>query len=534
MERTLERSLSDFLTDDVAARAGAIERSGDADPIVRSMEYDSRKVKPGSFFFALPGLRADGHGFVEEAVAAGAVAVAHEADVGKKAPGVVYVRVKSSRFSMSPISAAFYGYPSRRLLVAGVTGTDGKSTTVSLIWQLLRLAGKKAGFFSTVQQSDGGDAVWNREPWTTPEAPVVQRLLWEMAENGCSFAVVESSSHALSPRTNRLGDVEYDATVFTNLGREHLEFHGTWERYRDDKANLFRALDKERNKSGAPGLGKIPEPFGVVNADDPNAPYFAAATRRATLGFSAAGKKTDLTATVVDSGPGGNWLRARIAADDSVVEIRDRLPGAFNAGNVLAALLATSGLADVPIGELAPLCHMLTPVRGRMTAVKRGQPFEVLVDFAHTPSAFLTVLPPLRKRVDEAGGRLFCLFGSAGERDTGKRREMGTAAAAFSDAIILTEDDPRGEDPMDIIDEIARGALDGSGRAAFSVGENLLKISNRREALKKAVSMAREGDIVLLLGKGHEDTMIYADRVEPYDEVVEAAKALDEIYGGAT
>ena len=182
----IERHLSEFFTDEAAAHVMLVERWGDTDPLVSALEYDSRTITPGALYFALPGLHTDGHSYIAEAIDKGAVVVVHEADIGDKNPNVVYLKVKSSRLAMSPFAAAFYGYPSQRLLVAGVTGTEGKSTTVYLIWQLLRLMGKKAGFFSTVQYSDGGQAQWNPEHQTTPEAPAVQRLLWEMAENGCT------------------------------------------------------------------------------------------------------------------------------------------------------------------------------------------------------------------------------------------------------------------------------------------------------------------------------------------------------------
>ena len=537
MERKIERRLSEFFTSETAARAGLVERAGSGDPLVSSLEYDSRRAVPGTLFFALPGLHTDGHEFVADAIRRGAVTVVHEAEIASKDPGVVYLRVKSSRFSMSPVAAAFYEFPSQRLLIAGVTGTEGKSTVVYLIWQLLRLLGNKAGFFSTVQQSDGGDADWNPEHQTTPEATVVQRRLWEMAENGCAYAVVESSSHGLSPKTNRLGDVEYDATVFTNLGHEHLEFHGTWEQYRDDKANLFRALNREQAKTSARIVGAptVPEPFGVVNADDPTSEYFAGVTRRRVVSFSVMGKDADLAASAIESDASGNRCLATARGDDAPVEVRDGLPGEFNAGNVLAALLAVSGLTGVPVREIAPLCPRLQPVRGRMTAIRRGQPFEVLVDYAHSPASFQTIFPPLRKRADEAGGRIIALFGSAGERDTIKRGEQGKIAAAYSDFIVIADEDPRGEVPMEIIEEIARGVLAqsdaGAARARFARGENLFLIPHRPDAVRKALSLARPGDIALLLGKGHENTIIYADGDMPYDETEEAEKALDELAG---
>jgi UDP-N-acetylmuramoyl-L-alanyl-D-glutamate--2,6-diaminopimelate ligase len=437
----------------------------------------------------------------------------------------VYLKVKNSRFAMSPVAAAFYGFPSRRLFVVGVTGTEGEATTVYLIWLLLRLMGKKTGFFSTVQYSDGAvsegndEARWNPEHQTTPEATAVQQLLWKMAENGCEYAVVEASSHGLSLKTNRLGDVEFDAAVFTTVTHEHLEFHGSWEQYRDDKANLFRALDQRQAKTGI-------KPFGVLNADDPSAEYFANATKRQKLSFSVAGKDADLSLKAIESSAFGNWYSVDTNAGN--ITIRDQLPGAFNAGNVLAALLAVSGLTGVPVQQIAPLCPRLLPVRGRMTAIGMGQPFEALVDYAHTPSSFRTIFPPLKKRLANSGGRIISLFGSAGERDTQKRAEQGKIAAAYSDYIVLTDEDPRGEVPMDILEEIARGVYAESA-ALFKRDENLFLISDRPAAIRKALSLARAGDIVLLLGKGHENTIIYKDHAMPFDEIAETKKALEEM-----
>ncbi|MCL2600780.1 MAG: UDP-N-acetylmuramoyl-L-alanyl-D-glutamate--2,6-diaminopimelate ligase [Treponema sp.] len=534
MKRQIQRHLSEFLTDETAAAARLLERFGDADPLVGSLEYDSRNVKPGTLFFALPGLHTDGHKYVADAIEKGAVVVVHDAEIADRNPNVVYLKVTGSRFSMSPIAASFYGFPSRRLLVVGVTGTEGKSTTVYLTWQLLRLMGFKAGFFSTVQMSDGGDAEWNPEHQTTPEAPVVQRQLWEMAENGCSYAVVESSSHGLSPKTNRLGNVEYDAAVFTNLGHEHLEFHGTWEQYRDDKANLFRALNHDQTKTSIPGVQAIPEPFGVVNVDDPSSVYFIGVTSRKTVSYSTAGMHAELGVTTLRSGANGNWYSTKILDEDVCIDIRDRLPGEFNIGNVLASLLAVSGLTGIPVSQLAASCPKLEPVRGRMSAILGKQPFEVMVDYAHTPSSFQTIFPPLRRRLDESGGRIITMFGSAGERDTVKRQEQGKIAAAYSDFIVLTDEDPRGEVPMDIIEEIARGvfaqvAAAAAVRVPFMLEETLFLIPDRPAAIRKAMSLAKPGDIVLLLGKGHENSIIYADRVMPFDEIAEAEKALDEM-----
>jgi UDP-N-acetylmuramoyl-L-alanyl-D-glutamate--2,6-diaminopimelate ligase len=534
MDLRLERRLSEFFTQETAERAGLTERQGvagqdSADPLVSALEYDSRMVKPGTLFFALPGLHTDGHKFIDEAVAQGAVAVVHEAEIGEKKPGVVYLKVKNSRFAMSPVAAAFYGFPSRRLLVAGVTGTEGKSTTVYLIWQFLRLIGHKAGFFSTVQHSsDGGDARANPEHQTTPEATAVQRTLWEMAENGCTYAVVESSSHGLSARTNRLGDVEFDAAAFTNVAHEHLEFHGTWEQYRDDKANLFRAMDRGYAKTKIDDNVAILVPFGVINADDASASYFAGVTSQETLSFSVNGKDADLSLRMIESNALGNWYNVFITAENTSITIRDRLPGAFNAGNVLAALLVTWGITGVPVREIAQYCSRLLPVPGRMNAINKGQPYEVLVDYAHTPSSFQTIFPPLRKRLTRSGGRIISLFGSAGERDTQKRAEQGKIAAAYSDCIVLTDEDPRGEQPMAILEEIAQG-INAANQDSFKRDQNLFLIPDLPAAIRKALSLARAGDLVLLLGKGHENSIIYKDHAMPFDEITEVEKALGEL-----
>ncbi|MDR1617937.1 MAG: UDP-N-acetylmuramoyl-L-alanyl-D-glutamate--2,6-diaminopimelate ligase [Treponema sp.] len=530
----MERRLSEFFDADTARRAGY---AGEfplpgKDPVITGLEYDSRKVKPGNLFFALPGLHTDGRRYIREAAEKGAACVVLEDGPGRReAPvevplGMPRIPVANPRFAMSPLAAAFYGFPSRRLTVIGVTGTEGKSTVVFLIFQLLRLLGKRAGFFSTVQYNTGGETGWNPEHQTTPEAAVVQRLLWEMAENGCEYAVVEASSHGLSPRTNRLGDVDFDAAVITNVTREHLEFHGTWKRYRNDKANLFRALDRKRIKTGKPDGG--PAPFGVINADDPSADFFAAAAKK-TLRFSTRGRQADLFVKSIESGAFGNWYEIGIAGEEEVVDLRDQLPGAFNAGNVLAAVLVAAELLALPIREIAPLVPLLKPVRGRMTAVANDCGLEVLVDYAHTPSSFLTIFPPLRKRAGRNGSRIISLFGSGGERDRGKRPEQGKAAAEYSDFIILTDEDPRGERPEDILEEIAGGFEKKQGFEKWKRGENLFLIPNRPLAIRKALSLGQRGDIILLLGKGHENSIIYSENTISFDEIREAERALAEM-----
>jgi UDP-N-acetylmuramoyl-L-alanyl-D-glutamate--2,6-diaminopimelate ligase len=229
---------------------------------------------------------------------------------------------------------------------------------------------------------------------------------------------------------------------------------------------------------------------------------------------------------MIESSAFGNWYNVFISAENVSMSIRDRLPGAFNVGNVLAALLLTSGLTGVPVREIARYCPRLLPVPGRMNAINKGQPFEVLVDYAHTPSSFQTIFPPLRKRLNLSGGRIISLFGSAGERDTQKRAEQGKIAAAYSDCIVLADEDPRGETPMTILEEIAQGIYT---QGSFKQDENLFLIPDRPTAIRKALSLARAGDLVLLLGKGHENTIIYKDHAMPFDEISETEKALKEM-----
>ncbi len=504
-----------------------LERRGPSDTRIEGLAYDSREVGEGFLFFALPGLHTDGRSFIAQAIASGARAVIHEGELAIYDPRITYIRVPSSRFAMSPVAAAYYDHPSRALGVVGVTGTEGKSTTVYLIYQLLGLAGRKTGFFSTVMSDVGGGETPNPEHQTTPEATAVQRMLAAMRDSGCEFAVVEASSHGLSARTNRLGDVAFDVAVFMNVTHEHLEFHGSWERYRDDKANLFRALDRCGHEKRIGGKIRTIPSFGVACADDPASPYFAAATAKPTLAFS----------SKVDSGPadrypGGSAFRARdvrpdatgasffIEADGRSLSARIELPGAFNVDNCLAALAAVSGIAGIDWADLVPLLPRLKPVRGRMTRIDRGQPFEVIVDYAHTPSSFLAVFPPIRA---QAQGRMLCVFGSGGERDLEKRPRQGRIAADYFDVVILADEDPRGEDPTELLEMIAAGCPEKTR------GEDLFIIPDRKAAIRKAFSLAAPGDTVMLLGKGHENSIIYKAGAIPYDEIAEAEAALAEL-----
>lgn len=516
------------------------------DCAVRGLSFDSRDVREGFLFFALPGTHTSGSRFVRDAVLAGASAVVFEGSftddevrgaesaLSARSAPCAFVRVPSARYAMSPVSAAFYDAPSSRLVVFGVTGTEGKSSTVYFIWQMLRALDIRAGFISTVQYSLGGDAIDNRVHQTTPEAPIVQRELYEMAQNGCTHAVVEASSHGLSRRTNRLGDVLFDCAAFMNVTLEHLEFHGTYEQYKSDKANLFRALDGDGRVKRVAGEERRVRSAGVVNLDDKAALYFRDATGARVIGFCEREEScaegvpcalirrvaSDAESVKFDFTPFGDAF-----GDDAgkAFHVDAPVAGAFNARNITAAILCVNAMTGASFARLAECASRLAGVRGRMTRVDCGQDFEVIVDYAHTPSSFETILPPLRARCRR--GRIIAVFGSGGERDVTKRPLQGEAAARYCDIVVLTDEDPRGEDREKILRDIAAGAL----RGGKIEGRDLLLIPDRPQAIMRAFSLARAGDIVLLLGKSHENSIIYADRVMPYDEIGEARAALAEL-----
>lgn len=518
----MERSLAECIKKIRISRiAGSVDRT------IKGLAYDSREVKPGWLFFALPGLHDDGHRYIARAIKSGAAGIICEKIPESPDPEAVYLEVDNPRLAMSPVSAAFYDYPARALKIAGVTATEGKSTTVYFIYQLLGLIGKKAGFFSTVMSNTFGKEMPNPEHQTTPEATAVQRMLAQMRDSGMEYAVVEASSHGLSKKLGRLSDVGFDTAVFMNVTHEHLEFHGTWEQYRDDKANLFRALGESpewmtaRKLQGHSGCG-------IVNACDPSAAYFTGVTDRQCAGFAVSGCRqyvqADFTADILEETPNGTRfnLSGPLSEGSGIVRLSAELhvPGTFNVSNATAAILAASNLSGIRWTEFIPLLPGLKPVAGRMTRVEQGQPFDILIDYAHTPSSFEAVLPPLRK---QRSGKILCVFGSGGERDRIKRPLQGEIASRECDIVILADEDPRGEDPETLLREIAAGC---KGKTENS---NLFIIPDRVSAIKKAFSLADPGDLVLLLGKGHENSIIGKQGAVPYDELTTATSLLSEM-----
>jgi UDP-N-acetylmuramoyl-L-alanyl-D-glutamate--2,6-diaminopimelate ligase len=404
--------------------------------------------------------------------------------------------------------------------IVGVTGTDGKTTTTFLTSVALEAGGAVTGLMGTVDFKIAGRMWANDSRQSTPEAPEVQALLRDMAEAGCTYAVIEATSHALSARWSRLAGSAFDVAVLTNVTQEHLDFHGTVEQYRRDKARLFEML-AEFNDAAAPFKQRK---IAIVNADDPHHRMFLDAApvsaERLTYAVHA---HADVRAEDVRSTRDG--LRFRVTTPWGVADARLRLTGDFNVWNALAALTVACA-EGVPLERCLAALERVPGVRGRMERIEAGQPFTVLVDYAHTPGAFEKLFRIVRPLTE---GQVIAVFGSAGERDRAKRPLQGEIAGRFCDLIVLTDEDPRLEDRMAIIAEIAAGA-EAAGKR---IGETCLCIPDRALAIRTAFAYARPGDIVLLLGKGHEGSIIYGTTPVPWDEAAEARRALAELGFGA-
>ena len=491
--------------DELLAEVQVLEINGKKNKLVTGLAYDSRDVKPGFIFFALKGIHIDGHEYIEKAISNGAVVIFHSDEVSSFLPDISYIKVKNTRFVMSPVSSAFYDNPSGKIKIIGVTGTNGKSTTVSMIYQLLGMAGYKTGFISTVQFDTGTGPVKNHYRQSTPEATEIHKLLFEMVENGCTHAVVEATSHGLSAINNRLGNVQFDGAVFTNITHEHLEFHKTLDRYIDDKANLFRSL---KSSTG----------FGIVNKDDPAFNRFELATEADIFSYSLS--KNDASIKAAEIKGSGQEAYYSVMYKNIKYYVHLNLPKIFNVENSIAALLAVLKITNMDISTFIPFMEKMTPAEGRMIPVIMGQEFDVLVDYAHSPGSFKILLPELRKMTK---GRLISVFGSAGERDITKRSVQGSIADKYSDVVILTDEDPRGEDPGKILLDIASGCPNRKKE------EDLFLIENRKEAIRFAFELAEKDDLVALLGKGHESTIIYKNGPIPWKEKDAAVSVLKEM-----
>lgn len=488
---------------DFIAALPAERVTGQAEGDVTSVTYDSSAVTPGMCFVAIRGRKTDGHAYIPDALARGAVVV-----IGEDAPPQdfpqdrVYVRVADSRRELATAAAALAGRPSWRMEVIGVTGTDGKTTTTNLIDAVMSAAGKRVGLMSTVDFKIGGERWQNNTRFTTLEAPEVQGLLARMADAGVDCAVVETTSSGLA--LYRVWDVAYDVAVVTNITSEHLEVHGTKEAYWRAKAMLLEAVDPDRHKD----LPYAVPHACVLNADDSSFEYLKGFARARLLTYGM-DSEADVRAEGLNLGADGSRYTVRLP-DGSRFQLETPLVARYNVSNALAAI-AVGYLHGVPAETMALALATFPGVPGRMERVECGQPFTVVVDYAHTADSLEKVLRVLRPLTR---GRLIAVFGSAGERDTVKRPAMGAVAARCADYAVMTDEDPREEDAASILREIAAGAIEVGARE----GERFACIVGRREGITAAFERARPGDTVLLAGKGHEQSIVIGREKLPWDD----------------
>jgi UDP-N-acetylmuramoyl-L-alanyl-D-glutamate--2,6-diaminopimelate ligase len=483
-----------------------------ADVEIEGICADSRRLRPGDLFVAIPGVHVDGHRFIGDALRRGAAAVVGELPPGEVDHGsggdFAYVRVPCSREAWGWACAAWHGFPSRRLTLIGVTGTDGKTTTVSLTHAVLRAAGISTGMISTVKAfipsmasgQDGGSEVETGLHTTTPDPPQIQRWLAEMVRGGATHAVLEVTSHGLAQQ--RVAGCDFDVAVVTNITHEHLDYHGSLRAYRRAKASLFGGLGGAFRKPGVPKIA-------VVNRDDDSFRYLKAyeADRQVTYSTECS---ADVTAD--DIRLGADRTRFTLCTPAGHVAIETPLVGAYNVANVLAAASVGIGLG-VGLEAIAEGVASVAGVPGRMERIDEGQLFLAIIDFAHTPNALRQALEAARGMIDDQA-RVIVVFGSAGLRDREKRRMMGRIAGGMADVVIVTAEDPRTESLKAILAEGAAAAEAEAKR----LDVDLFVIPDRGEAILRSCNMARPGDVVIACGKGHEQSMCFGTTEYPWDD----------------
>lgn len=502
---------------ELATRVPAGRLYGDARTRISGIAFDSRSVRPGSLFVALRGGYTDGHRYLTAARAAGAVAAVVEPDTPAAAlDGYQSVlRIENTRAALAQLAAGWFDDPSDALTVIGVTGTDGKTTTSYLIEAMLTANGLATGLIGTVTIRVPGQPDRSADRQTTPESLEVQRYLAELRAAGADAVVLEATSHGLE--THRVDGCAFDFGVVTNVTHEHLDFHGSVENYRTAKAGLLRRV--------AAGLEQGKRGQCVLNFDDAGARSIAPAAGAAEIIWYAGSgaPAAEVRAAEVEIRPEGS--RFTLATPRGSARVELRLPGSWNVANALAAAAVGHALGLEP-DAIAVGLSSLAAVPGRMERIDAGQPFTVLVDYAHTPEALRSVLAEARSL---ARGRVLTLFGSAGERDIAKRAIQGAVAQELADFAIFTSEDPRYEDPDAIIAAIAAGAELAGGRR----GVDFECIEERRAAVFELMRRAQPGDVVVLAGKGHERSLIYGDTQLAWDEAAVAREALQASLHGA-
>ena len=483
---------------DLASAAGDLLVRLDAPPDleVRGLSFDSRRVGPGDLFFCIPGAVTDGHRFASAAMAAGAIAACVERQIGA-GPELL---VTDARRAMGRIAAAFLDHPARDLMLVGMTGTNGKTTTAYLVESILRRAGRNPALIGTIE-TRVGDIV-RPGVRTTPESLDLQLLLAEFRAAGADSVAMEVTSHALS--LHRVEGLVFEAAAFTNLSQDHLDFHASMEDYFQAKRSLFTRGTTKR---------------GAVNVDDSHGRRLLEEAEVPCLGFGVA---EDAVVRAEDVSIGPHGIDFVLSTPEGEAKITSTLVGGFNVSNCLAAA-ATSLQAGIGLSDIEAGIRALTAVPGRFESLDAGQPFGVVVDYAHTPDSLDNVLRAARELAAPAGGRVLVAFGCGGDRDRGKRPLMGAVAGRLADYVVVTSDNPRSEDPDAIIGAILEGVAAERAGAADAV------IGDRAAAISHVIAGARPGDVVVIAGKGHESGQQFADRTIPFDDRTVTRDALAEL-----
>jgi UDP-N-acetylmuramoyl-L-alanyl-D-glutamate--2,6-diaminopimelate ligase len=493
--------------------------AGETRKEIKGIAYHSKQVGKDFLFAAIRGVKVDGHRFVKEAIEKGAEAVVLEEE--QNVSNRTMVLVPDSRRALAKISSNFYGDPSSRLILIGITGTNGKTTTTYLLESIFRKAGWAVGVIGTINYRFGQKT--RPAPNTTPESLDLQRILWEMAEEGISHVIMEVSSHGLD--LGRVFGCQFDGVVFTNLTSEHLDYHKTLKQYFESKKKLFSDhLMKSRKKRR----------FAVTNHDDPGGEEMVQGIDLPVLRYGLT-SPCDVTADRVTASFEG--LSCRIKTPKGDFSIHSKLTGDFNLYNILAAVAVGTAM-DVPLGALKEGVEGLEGVSGRFEKVENERGIHVIIDYAHTHDALERVLLGLKNIIDggaQNDGKVITVFGCGGDRDRTKRPLMGEVAGRYSDLAILTSDNPRTENPLAILDEVEKGLKslhleewDQDEIKWWRSRRGYLKVPDRREAIRTALRLALPSDTVLIAGKGHEDYQIVGKEKFPFDDRVEAKKALEE------
>lgn len=482
---------------------------GRFDQIIEAVAHDSRKVVPGTLFFCLSGVHFNGHDFIAEAVRRGAVAVVVENDVSNVDDDIItIIKVQDMRAAMQAIVPCFFEYPGQKLRMIGVTGTNGKTTTTYLIRDILRKAGHKVGLIGTIQTLIDNKALPIKN--TTPDVIELQSTLAEMVKSGMEYVIMEVSSHALALK--RVAGCEFDVGIFTNMTQDHLDFHQTFENYIDAKAELFRSL----NKPASTKLGKT----AVINFDD-NAGAIMAQNAACPVISYAVNNDGVLTANNVNVRENGSSYQ--IKGPFGTMELTLTITGMFNVYNVLGAVGAALAEGVSP-DVIKQALESFTSVPGRFELVQAGQPFTVIVDYAHTPDGLENVLKTAKQF---AQGKIIVVFGCGGDRDRTKRPIMGKLAVQYGDLVLATSDNPRSEDPEKILADIEVGIQEAI--QTDNLGKSYEVIADRRQAISRAIHLAKAHDVVLIAGKGHETYQILKDKTIDFDDRQVAREVIKEM-----